>query len=219
MKNDNAVTSPGRGRKIRSAIYVLSLALALLQVALVFLSWLLTAAMPDVSMRSLISSGGARWFFGEFVDNLSGPSLVSLVVIFIAWGGLSASGLWQALWSVAYERSSHITSRQRFALRGCGLLFVIEVVVVMLLTLLPHAVLLSVMGELFPGSFSAGLIPTIAFMLVTVSVSYGMLSGRLRGLYDVGQCLCSAGSQLMPLLLLYIFACQLYHSLIYVFVL
>lgn len=219
MKNDNAVTSLSRGRKIRSAIYVLSLLLALLQVALVFLSWLLTAAMPDVSMRSLISSGGARWLFGEFVDNLSGPSLVSLVVIFIAWGGLSASGLWQALRSVVYDRSSHITSRQRFALRGCGLLFVIEVVVVMLLTLLPHAVLLSVTGELFPGSFSAGLIPTIAFMLVTVSVSYGMLSGRLRGLYDVGQSLCSAGSQLMPLLLLYIFACQLYHSLIYVFVL
>ena len=67
--------------------------LILAQIALVLVSWLITAAMPDVFPRSLLSPEGIRWFFGTFTANLQSPWLVWLLLISIAWGTLRASGL------------------------------------------------------------------------------------------------------------------------------
>ena len=67
--------------------------LILAQIVLVLASWLITAAMPDVFPRSLLSPEGIRWFFGTFTANLQSPWLVWLLLISIAWGTLRASGL------------------------------------------------------------------------------------------------------------------------------
>lgn len=67
--------------------------LILAQIVLVLASWLITAAMPDVFPRSLLSPEGIRWFFGTFTANLQSHWLVWLLLISIAWGTLRASGL------------------------------------------------------------------------------------------------------------------------------
>ena len=60
---------------------MVALSLALAEVMLILVSWLLTAAVPEASMRSLLSSEGIRWFFGHFSDNLATPVLVWLLLV------------------------------------------------------------------------------------------------------------------------------------------
>ena len=69
------------------------LLLALAQIVLVLMSWLITAAMPDAFPRSMLSPEGIRWFFGSFTENMESPWLVGLLLICIAWGTLQTSGL------------------------------------------------------------------------------------------------------------------------------
>ena len=107
--------------------------LILAQIVLVLASWLITAAMPDVFPRSLLSPEGIRWFFGTFTANLQSPWLVWLLLISIAWGTLRASGL------LKYD---HKVYQQRNALRLVCLEFVLFIGVMLLLTLIPHAILL-----------------------------------------------------------------------------
>jgi len=201
----------------RKLVYRLSLLFAIAQVVLILASWLLSTALPDVPMRSLLSPGGIRWFFGSFASNLGSPYIIYLLVTAIAWGSVSAGGLWSSLVRYLTGRRFDLTSQQRFALSAAGLMLFLETVVILGLTVMPHAVLLSITGELFPSSFSEGLIPTLAFMATTAAVVYGLLSGRFRGLFDVGQCMTSAGEWVMPLILLYIMGAQFIHQLLYVF--
>lgn len=196
-------------------VYRLSLVLAGMQVAVILLSWLITAALPDLSKRSLLSSSGIRWFFGNFVSDLAQPVLVWMVLLTLAVSGIAKSGLWNALSRVAHRQP--ITTQLRFSLSVTVLVALLEVVAVSLLIFLPHAILLSVTGKLFPSSFSSSFIPIIAFILVTSSLVFGMLSGRIRNVVDLGRCLCSGGQYLMPLLLLYVLAAQLVASIVYVF--
>ena len=118
--------------------------LILAQIVLVLASWLITAAMPDVFPRSLLSPEGIRWFFGTFTANLQSPWLVWLLLISIAWGTLRASGL------LNYD---HKVYRQRNALRLVCLEFVLFTGVMLLLTLIPHAILLNVMEDMPPAVF------------------------------------------------------------------
>ncbi len=201
----------------RKIVYRLCLILAVAQIVLIVGSWLLAAAIPDMPIRSLLSPGGIRWFFGGFSINLATPVLVYLIVGAIACGSVSSSGLWSSMLKYFSLRRLELTSQQRFALKAVAFLILVEVIVVACLTLLPHAVLLSITGEIFPSSFTMGLIPLLAFMGTTSGVLYGILGGRFHQLYDVGRCMTSAGDWFMPLLLLYILAAEFVYSFIYVF--
>lgn len=214
-------------RTLETFIYRLALLAAMLQLALVLLSWLWAAAMPDSEVRSLLSQNGIRWFFGAFVGNVASPLLVWLIVMTMAISALRQSGLWRTLAGamshskpdVQSQQSggAELSARQRYALRGSLGLLTVEVVVMVLLTALPHAILLSVTGDLFPSSFSLSLIPVAAFILASSAIAYGLLSGQLRSLHDVGHCLCAGSVNLMPLLLLYVIGVQLFWSVVYVF--
>ena len=57
------------------------LLLALAQIVLVLLSWLITAAMPEAFPRSMLSPEGIRWFFGSFTENMESPWLVGLLLL------------------------------------------------------------------------------------------------------------------------------------------
>lgn len=205
---------------VENWIYRLTLLAVLLQGVLVLASWLWGAAMPDSQVRSLLSSNGIRWFFGAFVTNVASPLLVWLIVMTMAIGAMRKSGFWRTLlMAVGVRRQGRepLTSRQTYALRGSLLLLAVEIVAMVLLTVLPHAILLSVTGDLFPSSFSVSLFPVCCFILITSSLAYGLLSGRLQGLHDVGHSLCEGSDNLMPLLLLYVVCVQLYWSVVYVF--
>ncbi len=184
----------------------IALALALAQVLLVLTSWLVTAAMPDVFDHSLLSPGGIRWFFGQFQDNLASPVLVWLLLGSIAWGALHESGLW------GFDTSEY---RQRIAMRLVVVELVVLLAILAALTLVPHAILLNVMGGLVSSSFSSSIVPYVCFAVVFMSVSFGMMSGKLRGLESIFGALTGGIDRLSPLFLLYVLADQLFYSFLY----
>jgi len=93
------------------------------------------------------------------------------------------------------------------------------VVLTLLLTVLPHAVLLGVTGNLYPSSFSKSLFFIICLSVCLICVSFGVVSSRLRSLEEVCDCLVAGISYTLPLWLIYVLAIELYASLQFIFVL
>ena len=186
----------------------LALVLICLQIMLGIASWVLTAAMPEQFLRSLLSAEGIRWFFGNFVENVSTPVLVWLLLIALAYGALHSSGL------LSFKRSEY---RQRIALRLVLLEFVAFTLLMLALTIVPHAILLNVMGGLMDSSFSRSILPYICFAVVVMSISFGMMSDKLKNVGDIFHALSSGVGKAAPLFLLYVLAVQLYCSVMYLF--
>ena len=121
---------------------------------------LITAAMPEAFPRSMLSPEGIRWFFGSFTENMESPWLVGLLLICIAWGTLQTSGL------LHFDRTIY---RHRNALRLVLIELVLFVAVILLLTVVPHAILLNVMGGIEASSFSRSILPYICFAVIVMS--------------------------------------------------
>ena len=196
------------GLKLASGIIALFLIVA--ELLLVILSWLLSATRMD-GVRSLLSSKGIRWFFGSFTDMVASPLLVWLLLGLCAWGAVRNSGILNTL------HSSLFTYRDKVALRVSLVFLVIYVVMIALLTLMPHAILLSATGSLFPSAFSRSLVPIMAFGICLVSVTFGLVSGRLRGLDDILSTLSSGIAQGANIIIIYLLFIQFYESLRFVF--
>ena len=169
-------------------------------------SWLLAAAIPTSGVRSLLSSEGLRWFLGHFADMLGTPLLLCLLLLLMAYGGLKDCG-------ILHFKSSY---RQSRALAITLLLLVTYVGVIVLLVMLPHAVLLSATGSLWPSPFSAAIVPMIAFGIMLLSVVYGYVAGSYRSMSDVYQSLTDGIRDGAPLLLFYVLLGQLYYSLLFI---
>ena len=188
----------------------------LFQGILILASWLWTAARPESDVRSLLSSVGIRWFFGTFADNEASVLLVWLLLLSIAWGTFLQSGMAAAVRNIFHLQPHQLSSQKLLALEVAAGLLIVELIVMLLLIFMPHAVLLSVTGNLFPGPFSASIIPAFSFMIVSSSVFYGMMGDNLHSLTEIFDCLCSCKKWIMPLLLFYITARELWCSLCYV---
>jgi aminobenzoyl-glutamate transport protein len=187
----------------------LAVVLLLALVALVLLSWLLSATQGGA--RSLLSSEGIRFFFGGFVDMLRKPLLVWLLLLSMAWGCLQMSGLLQ------FFSKPLALPRRRQALIFLFVITAVYAGVLLILTLTPQAVLLSATGQLWPSPFSHALIPVIAFGIILLSVVYGLLSRRFLSMADVCQSLIQGIADAAPLLLLYVLTMQLVGALRFVF--
>jgi hypothetical protein len=199
---------------MKNKILTLSaLTLCIVQMLVILVSWLITAAMPDAPLRSLLSSEGIRWFFGHLTENQLTPLLAWMLFIVIAYGAMRKSGLLHAV-----RVMGKVDFRQKFALR----IVIFEVIlffgVMLLLTSVPHAILLSVTGNLFPSSFSQSLIPCLSFACVVFSISYGVISGSFHSLSDVFKSFTSQIPALAPLLIVYILAAQLFYSLKFILI-
>lgn len=184
------------------------LLLALAQIVLVLLSWLITAAMPEAFPRSMLSPEGIRWFFGSFTENMESPWLVGLLLICIAWGTLQTSGL------LHFDRTIY---RHRNALRLVLIELVLFVAVILLLTVVPHAILLNVVGGIEASSFSRSILPFICFAVIVMSLSFGAVSNRLQGIEAMGESLSEGIRMAAPYFVIYILANQLYSSIEYLF--
>ena len=180
-----------------------------MQLLVVLVSWLIPAAMPDIAMHSLLSSEGLRWFFGRFTSNLAHPFLVWFILLYVACVAYRQSGLQHALTSIV--RGERLLLRQRTALWLVLAELVIILCVIIGLAFVPHAMLLSVTGALFPSSFAASLGPLAAFTLFIVSVSYAAANGQLRHLSH------PVNNHVAHWLLVYILAMQLWQSILFVF--
>ena len=183
------------------------------EVALILLSWILSAVGVE-GVRSLLSGEGVRWFVGDFARMVASPLLVWVILLMMAIGTFLRSGL-TSLWHEC--RSRMMSYRDRTAFRVSLVLLVAYIAAILLLTVAPHAVLLSVSGSLFPSPFSRNIIPIVAFGLTFVSIAFGMVSGRMQSLSDILDALSYGIRKSAPLLVLYIFCIQFYQSLRFVF--
>ena len=178
---------------------------------LVIISWLLSAARIE-GVRSMLSSEGIRWFFGGFSNIIASPLLAWLLLALIAGGSLQRSGVVNHFYS-----KGDVSFRNRLALRVASVFVLLYGIVICMLTLLPHAILLSVKGYLFPSAFSRSLVPIVCFGITLFSVVYGIISGNKQKGEDVLDILSYGLRQGANLIIIYIFAIQLYASLRFVF--
>lgn len=184
-----------------------ALGLFLLQLLLMLVSWLLSAAFPMSGIRSLLSSEGLRWFMGQFTAILSTPLLVSIVLLSMAYGVAARCWLSGAVVSDYRQRSARIITL---------LLLAVLVAAVLLLAAAPHAVLLSVTGALWPSPFSRSLVPVVAFGITLLGGVYGVVAGRFNRLADLYEALVYGLRAGAPLLLFYVLLIQIYESLLFV---
>ena len=178
---------------------------------LVIVSWLLSALRLE-GVRSLLSSEGVRWFIGGFSNIVASPLLAWLLLILIACGSIQQSGV-VSLFSQKGPKSF----RDKLALRVACVFLAIYVLVICLLTLMPHAILLSAKGSLFPSAFSRSILPILCFGITLFSVVYGMMSGHKKTGEDVIGILTYGIRQGASYIIVYILAIQFYASLRFVF--
>lgn len=190
---------------------IVTLLLMGMQVILVFLSWILAAANPGADIRSLLSSDGIRWIFGTFINNITTPILIWLLLLGIAMALMRMSGLYKAVCHL--RRTSYY---ERMALFVIAWELVIVVLLIVLLAFVPHAVLLSAVGRLWPSGFSSSIVPMLLISLSGMSATYGLMVGSLRSWIDVFRVM-SLGIYIMaPYIIMFIVAIELYYSVLWV---
>ena len=214
---------------MRNKLGYIVLVLLVSQLALILLSWLVTAAFPELPMRSVLSSEGIRWFFGSFVSNQLSPLLIYFIMAVMAVGACVRSRLYDALRATFSNTRSSLTKssnhhhrvhyREKVGLRIALVEFIVYVIIMVLLTAIPHAILLSVTGQLFPSSFSSSFIPSLSLIIIIMSLTYGVASGTIDSVAKMHKVLVGGlevGSRLVPT---YVVGIQLYMSIRYVFIL
>ena len=201
-------------RRTGKYIARLALVLGVFQLIAVLGSWIFKAVNPELPIRSLLSAEGIRWMVGSIGDNLAGRGLVWLLLGSMAFGSVKFCGIldvprkWKAM-----------SFWDHFGLMVALAELLVIVVLTLLLTVLPHAVLLGVTGNLYPSSFSKSLFFIVCLSVCLISVSFGVVSSRLRSLEEVCDCLVAGISYTLPLWLIYVLAIELYASLQFIFVL
>lgn len=159
---------------------LIALSLAAAELLIILGSWMVVAAFPELPLRSLISFEGVRWLFGGFTECMDSPLLVWIILLAISFGALTECKILQA---VGKRLHGHALSYREktglwIVLGEC----VMGILLMLALTCLPHALLLNSMGHLYPSAFSTSLVPTLAFALLIIALSYGATSGRFTSL-------------------------------------
>ena len=195
---------------------VLAYAVAFLiiaQVLLVLVSWLLSASMTE-GVHSLLSSEGIRWFVGQYVYLLASPLLVWLLLLSMAFGCLRCCGLAE---SNTRRSNPFLRYRELTALRLSIVILILYVLLILSMTVIPHAVLLSATGSLLPSAFTRAIVPILSVGIILFSVTYGLFVGTFKSLYSIVSCLSSGIAWAAPLFVLYVLIVQFYESLKFVF--
>lgn len=218
MKNKlRHLLCPPRGKKAVSTgfsggLALLAFILILAELLLILASWLLSA-MPSVPVRSLLSSEGVRWLMGHIAECLATPLLAWILLLGMGYECLRHSGL---LASFSVPRAS-LPHRTRIAQWSLLAFLMAYVAVILLLTAVPHAILLSATGQLFPSPFSASIVPVVAFGLTMGSIIFGVMSGRFSTLSHIYEALVAGLRVAAPVILFYLLLIQLYFTAAFAF--
>ena len=192
-------------------ITFITCSLLLLQIMVVILSWMIKTIYPDFNGRSLLSGEGVRWFLGNFTNNVASNILVWIILIGLSWGSIRASNILQV-----FKRSHTLSYRERLGFRVVLIEIMIWFIVIVLLSFIPHAAMLSITGQLFPSSFSKSIVPLIAFIALFSSITYGLIIRRLRKGNLIIEALSNGIKQIAPYIIIYIILVQLIYSIKFV---
>ena len=194
-----------KGNKLAAA---LAGVLVLAQLLLMLVSWIYSAAEPSSGVRSLLSSEGIRWFFGQYTEVLLRPELIWLILTSMAAGVMWRSGL--------LGRGDQ-NYRRAFALRVSLVILVFLLFLCMMLVFIPHAVLLSSTGQIWPSPFSRALVLLLSLIAILTATAYGLISRNFLSLTDICTSLIWGIERSASLFLLYVLVFHFYESLRYVF--
>ena len=192
-------------------IAFITCSLLLLQIMVVILSWMIKTIYPEFNGRSLLSGEGVRWFLGNFTNNVASNILVWIILLGLSWGAIRASHILQV-----FKRSHTLSYRERLGFRVVLIEIMIWFIVIVLLSFIPHAAMLSITGQLFPSSFSKSIVPLIAFIALFSSITYGLIIGRLRKGNLIIEALSNGIKQIAPYIIIYIILVQLIYSIKFV---
>lgn len=204
--------------KNSNVVGLLVILLVIMQVFVVVGSWIANALSPESGVVSMLSSEGVRWFVGSYARILATPLLIYIILIGVTIGVMRTSRIADAIRRTAFRPAQRRSDMffEHFAIQMATVTFLICIIVISLLTFLPHAVLLNAHGSIFHSSFSRGFIPMVCFSLITSSIVYAVLSSRINNLRTLSHALTNGIAIISPLILLYILAAQLYFSITYV---
>ena len=190
---------------------ILSITMLVLQALIIPASWIISAVAPSTGVHSLISEGGIRWLVGHYSANVTTSALVYIILAFLSYNMLSNCGLLSIMRSGA-----KLTMQQKFAIRVMAVELFLFIAAMIYLTITPHAILLSVTGNLYPSSFSDGIIPLICLEVFILSLIYGIFGGTITTVAGFWDCVTKECHSLLAVLFMYLLAVQLYHSLAFV---
>lgn len=202
-------------KKIRNLFSFTICLLCLAELLLILSSWLISSAFPDSSVRSLLGSEGVRWLLGHSAVSLRRSSLVWLLLAAISYGVYTKSGINRCITNLLKSRKLHYRGRLSLFLAGTELLFAI--IVMLLLTCVPHAILLSVSGDLFPSSFSQSIVPMACMLLLLIGTTSGIVLGTFKSALQWTDAMIYGLRKFSPVILLYIFGIQLVCTIHFVF--
>lgn len=188
-----------------------SLVLVLLEGIIVVVPWIVFSLCPELPFRPILSGEGLRWLFGTFVQNVCTPYLVWMLML-----GISFGVLWNSRLLTLVTGFRNAPQHDRLALYVVLFEIVVIGLAVVLLAFVPHAVLLSAIGTILPSSFSASVVPIAAWGIFVVAFTYGYATGVFNSVGRVLRSMSFGLYKTAPILILYIIATELYHSLVWV---
>ena len=175
-----------------------------LQALLVLFSWIGNAY--GMRLHSPLSASGIRWAFSKLIPEISAPYLVWLLLLAAAYGVMRNAGF-----------DFHPTTyRHRLAWRTAFALALLFAVSIIFLAFVPHAVLLNVVGRLYPSPFLSSIVPYSSVFIICVSMLYGSIVGKYHHFSDIISSLCKGISCFAPIIILYLISAALICSIAYV---
>lgn len=165
----------------------LCLAFLCLDVVLSLGTWIYVSLFPVENIHSLLSAEAVRWLFRHGVRRMASPYFVWIILAGAAWGCTIKSGLWDVL----SRRTRPLLFRESAALKVCVFVLLSIVACLLLLTCIPHAILLSATGHLYPSPYVSSIFPLTCLLVCSLSVVYGYVSGNITSIVQVFRALTS----------------------------
>lgn len=188
---------------------------AVLWVLLALVSWIVAAALPEAPIRAIVSDNGLRWLAVSLEDSLQRPLLVWIVLGMVSAGAFRCSGLAHELRLFVCRKQS--TYRARVGMALVATVLSVFIVLLCLTTLVPHAPLLGITGNLIPGPLQQGAIPLACLVVTLCSVTFAAINGECHNPGQLMRILCYGPKRWNWLLPIYIVWMELAASIAFVF--
>ncbi len=181
------------------------------EILLIIGSWIVSSVLPTMQIRSVLSGEGLRWLLGKTVANLTSPALVWITLLATSTGIFLRCGISKDIRQL--HGKERITFQSRLGLTLVMAEAISIITIMFLLSAMPHAILLNVEGNLFPGSFSDSIVPVIAFAVTLCSTTYGITTARIKSATEWFGAICCGIGKAAPVFVLYILLAELCHTL------
>lgn len=186
--------------KSRSRLFIYAvMALVVVQVLTVLLSWIVSAVWPSLAVESLLGNSGLRWLLSSYADNVSSPILSWMLLLSVAYGMFRYNGFPQSLTSKNEDNPKVLFARKIFYLEiFLGILFCL------ILAFYPHSFVLGVSGHLFPGPFLTIVLFVMIMVTIFANISFMYLSEKATDDKSTEKALIFGLQSVAPLIVIYL---------------